>query len=93
MSTPLPDGPDPVDWEHDGWDPGDWKPAELSQVRPEPVTRSALAIHSRSASPIGVLGGPCMNGQISSAMPRQSPLAPISASIAVIPRLIRCKIT
>jgi ATP-dependent DNA helicase RecQ len=48
----LPDGPDPVDWEHDGWDPGDWKPAELSQVRPEPVTRSGPADGARRAAAV-----------------------------------------
>jgi len=49
--------------------------------------------HAASAAPIGVHGGPWKNGQISSAMPRQSAVADSSPSTANRPRLIRCKIT
>jgi hypothetical protein len=49
--------------------------------------------HPASASPIGVHGGAWMNGQISSAMHRQSAVADSSPSSANRPRLIRCRIT
>ena len=49
--------------------------------------------HAASAAPIGVHGGPWKNGQISSAIPRQSAVADSSPSTANRPRLIRCKIT
>jgi hypothetical protein len=49
--------------------------------------------HAASAAPIGVHGGPWKNGQISSAMPRQSAVADSSPSRANRPRLIRCRIT
>jgi hypothetical protein len=49
--------------------------------------------HAASAAPIGVHGGPWKNGQISSAMPRQSAVADSSPSTANRPRLIRCRIT
>ena len=49
--------------------------------------------HAASAAPIGVHGGPWKNGQISSAIPRQSAVADSSPSTANRPRLIRCRIT
>jgi ATP-dependent DNA helicase RecQ len=39
-AVPLPDAPDPVDWEHDDLEPGDWTPAELSQVRPRALAQA-----------------------------------------------------
>jgi len=65
----------------------------------ETVTRVAdtavpdADFQAASASPIGVLGGPWKNGQISSAMRRQSAVADRSPSRANRPRLIRCRIT
>ena len=52
-----------------------------------------MARHSASAAPIGVHAGPWTNGQISSAMQRQSAVAASSPSSANRPRLIRCRIT
>ena len=52
-----------------------------------------LARHAVSASPIGVDGGAWTNGQISSAMARQSAVADSSPSSANRPRLMRCRIT
>ena len=57
------------------------------------VVRRPLASQAASASPIGVDGGPSTNGQISSAMARQSAVAVSSPSRANSPRLIRCRIT
>jgi cell division septum initiation protein DivIVA len=51
------------------------------------------ARQAASASPIGVVGGAWTNGQISSAIARQSAVAVSSPSTANIPRLIRCRIT
>ena len=55
-------------------------------------SRSLLARHPASAAPIGVHGGPWTNGQISSAMQRQSAVADSSPRSANRPRLIRCRI-
>ena len=52
-----------------------------------------LARHLASAAPVGVHGGPWTNGQISSAMQRQSAVAYSSPRSANRPRLIRCRIT
>jgi Aldo/keto reductase family len=51
------------------------------------------AFQAASASPIGVDGGACTKGQISSAIRRQSAVADSSPSTANRPRLMRCKMT
>jgi 3-methyladenine DNA glycosylase AlkD len=49
--------------------------------------------HRASAAPMGVHGGPCTKGQISSAIHRQSAVADSSPRRAKSPRLIRCRMT
>src|SRR5215831_14061489 len=60
---------------------------ERAAVRPVPgPTGGRAASQSSSAMPIGVVGGACMNGQISSAIARQFAVACISPSRANKPR-------
>jgi hypothetical protein len=70
------------------------------QLLPQPVNEPHATVAARrsvcqgtSASPIGVVGGPSTNGQISSAMARQLAVAVSSPSSPNRPRLIRCRIT